>query len=417
MKKKDVIVIGGGIIGLSCAYYLQRAGCQVQLMDKGNMEDGCSYGNAGMITPSHFIPLAAPGMIKKGILWMFNSESPFYIKPRWDWDLLTWGWQFYQASSARRVAQAAPVLRDLSLLSKQLFQHFAKEEAFSFAFEERGILMMYKTDKAAKEEAQTAAMAEQLGIKANVLSKEAVQQLEPNLDLNIRGAVHYPGDAHLSPHLFLKTLKAEFRKVGGSILPQTEVQNLEYRGKEIQTIITNKGAFTADEYVLATGSWSPLLAQRLNLKIPIQAGKGYSFTLAKPQQKLRTPAILMEAKIAVTPMEERLRFAGTMEIAGLDLTINPRRVKGIIKAIPGYLPSFGQQAYQDLKIWRGLRPCSPDGLPFVGRSQSYTNLSIAAGHAMLGLTLGPATGKLIAESLLGHPKSCNIDLLAPERYS
>ncbi len=416
MKKKDVVVIGGGVIGLSCAYYLQEAGCQVTVIDQGTMEDGCSYGNAGMITPSHFVPLAAPGMIQKGMMWMFNPESPFYIKPRFDLDLFSWAWKFYRAASPQRVERAAPVLRDVSLLSKQLFKTFAAQAAFQFAFEERGILMMYKTDKAGAEEAHNAHMASQLGIEANILSLAAVKTLEPNINLDILGAVHYPGDAHLSPGLFLKALKANLRTNGTTILPRTTVKQFELKGKKIQKIITDQGDFSADEYILATGSWSPILAQQLRLKIPIQAGKGYSFTLAKPMANLNTPAILMEAKIAVTPMEAQLRFAGTMEIAGLDLSINPRRVKGIIKSIPAYLPDFAGQRYEDLKIWKGLRPCSPDGLPFVGRAQRYANLSIAAGHAMLGLTLGPATGKLIAETLLGQPTSCAIDLLDPARY-
>ena len=417
MDKKDVIIIGGGVIGLSCAYYLQEEGCKVTVVDKGDMEDGCSYGNAGMVTPSHFVPLAAPGIVKKGIIWMFNPESPFYIKPRLDVDLFSWAWKFYKAASQKNVKQSAPVLRDLCLLSKKLFKEFARQEDFQFAFEEKGILMMYKTAKAEQEELENIKMAEDLGIVAKILSESQVQEIEPELQLNIKGAVHYPGDAHMSPALFLQGLKRSLRKNGVQILGHTEVQQFITKDQKIQEIITNKERLVAQEYVLATGSWSPKLARSLQLKLPIQAGKGYSFTLEKPAQQLQTPAILMEAKIAVTPMQEQLRFAGTMEIAGLDLRINPRRVKGITRAIPNYLPGFEFPNYSDLKVWSGLRPCSPDGLPFIGRAKSCKNLSIAAGHAMLGLSLGPVTGKLIAEIVLEQKTSCPIELLSPNRYS
>lgn len=412
-----VSIVGGGVIGLSCAYYLHRSGVEVEVFDKSDLQSGCSFGNAGMIVPSHFIPLAAPGMITQGIKWMFDPESPFYIKPRLNLDLISWGWKFYRAANQQQVNRAMPVLRDISLLSKKLYQELAQEANFKFAFEEKGLLMLYKTAKVEEEEQEVAEHANQLGIEAKVLNQQEAQAMEGNVKLDVRGGVYYPGDAHLAPELFLQSLKQYLEAHQVKIHHATTVEGIHYHKQKVTAIQTNRGEFPLDQLLIAGGSWSPQLLKMLKINLPIQAGKGYSITLKNPPQKPSYPAILAEAKVAVTPMDNNLRFGGTMEIGGINHSINPRRVQGIIRSIPNYLPEFKIEMPPLNEVWHGLRPCTPDGLPYIGRTKQFPNLLIASGHAMMGLSLAPATGQLITEIVNGKQTTMSVDALDPQRYS
>ena len=413
---KTIIIIGGGIIGLSCAYFLQKEGHEIIVIDKGDLSSGCSYGNAGMITPSHFIPLASPGMIAKGIRWMFDAQSPFYIQPRFNRDLISWAWKFYRATSKKQMERAIPLLRAINLLSKKLYQDWEQELDFSFGLTQKGLLMLCREEHSLEEEHRTAELANQIGVEAKVLSVEAIRKMEPGISDEIIGGVYFPGDAHLSPSLLLEVLKKSLIKNGVLMQSQTEVIDFEQKNGRIVSVLTNKGDFHASEIIIATGSWSPLLVQKLGLSLPLQAGKGYSITLAKPTTMLNHAAILTEAKVAVTPMGNQMRFGGTMEIAGINDRVNHDRVKGILQSIPKYYQGYKVAMPSDEKIWQGLRPCTPDGLPYIGRVQPNSNLTIASGHAMLGLSLGPATGLLVAELIGGKKLSLDIDLLDPQRY-
>lgn len=396
---KKILIVGGGIIGLFSAYYLQKAGHRVTIFEKGAFRKGCSLGNAGMIVPSHFIPLAAPGMIKKGMRWMLNPESPFYLKPRLNRDLMDWGIKFWRACTDDHVLKSAPALRDISLISRQLYSELSKQGELEFAFEDRGLTMLYKTEKAAKGEAEVAEMANELGIETKILSASEVQDMEPEVKLDVLGGVFYPGDAHLSPELLMNALVEVLEKGGTKLFPNTSVKNILTQGQKITGIETNQGTFEGDEILIAGGAWTAEIVRPLNIRVPMQAGKGYSVTLENSAQQLRIPSILTEAKVAITPMGNRLRFAGTMEITGTDESINLRRVSGMLKSISAYMPDFQLSVPEKKHIWQGLRPCSPDGLPYIGRIPQYEGLSIAGGHAMMGISLAPGTGKLIAELL------------------
>lgn len=408
-------IIGGGIIGLSSAYYLQKAGHQVTVIDQGDLNDGCSYGNAGMIVPSHFIPLAAPGMISKGIRWMFNSSSPFYVRPRLDFDLLKWGIQFYKKSNLHHVEKSAVALKEISLLSKVMYQQLTKELPFDFDYHERGLMMLYKTKEAEHEEQETAAMANDHGIEAKVLSQEEVQTFEPDVKVNVRGGIFFPGDAHLTPRLFMDGLK-NFLKDRISFQTNTEVTGFGFENKKLKTIETTKDSFSFDAVVIACGSWSQSVARKLDLSLPMQAGKGYSFTLPNVVKNIRIPSILLEGRVAVTPMGNSLRFGGTMEITGVDHSINMNRVKGIVNTANEFYPEMKLEIPAVEKIWHGLRPCSPDGLPYIGRTKKYDNLILATGHSMLGVSLGPGTGKLISEIVDEKKSSSELKMFDPDRF-
>ena len=414
---KSIGIIGGGIIGLSSAYYLMKAGHKVTIIDKGDFENGCSFGNAGMIVPSHFVPLAAPGMIAKGIRWMFDSESPFYVRPRLDLDLLRWGYLFYKSATKENVSKAIPALKELSLLSKSLYGQWSKDLPFDFGYHERGLMMLYKTIEVEEEERETAHLASQHGIEAKILDPDEVQALEPEVRVNVRGGVYFPGDAHLSPNILVGNLIKFLAGQGVSFNSNTEVSGFSISEKMVESVRTSQGNFSFDEIVFAAGSWSGKLGKQLHLDLPMQGGKGYSFTLDAVTRNIRVPSIFVEARVAVTPMGNSLRFGGTMEIAGVNHDINMNRVKGIVKSIPSYYPDMNVDIPSKGRIWHGLRPCSPDGLPYVGRSSRIKNLILATGHAMLGLSLGPGTGKIIAEMVGSQNLSMGIGAFDPERFS
>ena len=414
-----VIILGAGVIGLCTALQVARRGHRVTVVDRDGPErNGCSYGNAGMIVPSHFIPLAAPGMVALGLKWMWNPESPFYIKPSLNPDLLRWGWNFWKAATPGRVKSAAPLLRDLHLQSRSLFEDMAAESGNAFGLTKRGLLMLCKNEHTLDEEGRAAQHARDMDVPAEVLDAKQTSALDPGITMNIAGAVHYPMDCHLTPQAFMRTLQGLCETAGVSFVWNAPIESLRTEGSSIRAAMTSTEAVEGDEFVLCLGSWSSALSQSMGLRLPMQAGKGYSLTLATPRQLPQFCSILTEARVAVTPMEGgTLRFGGTMEISGMSESINPRRVQGIIKAASRYFPEFTSKDFAGVKPWCGLRPCAPDGLPYLGRTQRFTNLCVATGHAMMGLSLGPVTGRIVAEILDGEQPEINLPLLSPDRYA
>ena len=418
MSEKSILIIGSGVIGLSTACYCARRGHRVTVLDRNpEQRDGCSFGNAGMVVPSHFVPLAAPGMVALGLKWMWNPESPFYIKPRLNWELMSWAWKFMRAANAAHVARSAPLIRDLSFASRACFEEFAALPHNDFGFVKKGLVMLCQTQHSLDEEASYAQRANALGVPAEVLDAKGITKLDPDVTMDVAGGVFFPKDCHLSPNRFMAGLKQQCDAMGVTFHWGTEVDGFTLDGSRVSGIKTKAGEFTADEVILCGGSWSPVVARELGLKLPMQAGKGYSLTLTKPRELPQICSIFTEARVAVTPMGGTLRFGGTMEIAGLNEDINPVRVRGIIKSVPKYYPKFTPQDFEGIQPWRGLRPCSPDGLPYLGRTAKFKNLIIATGHAMMGLSLGPITGRLVSEIVSGEKPSMPIELLNPDRYA
>jgi D-amino-acid dehydrogenase len=323
---------------------------------------------------------------------------------------------FMRSATKSHVDRSAPVLRDLSLASRSAYEELSMQFGDVFGLTKRGLLMLCKSPHALEEEAATAAVARELGIPADVLTPEDAAKLDPGIRMDIAGAVHFPLDAHLSPQRFMSSLIEALSSAGCDLRWESAVTGWRMKGVRVLAAKTDKGEVAADEFIIAGGSWSPGLVQDLGLRLPIQAGKGYSMTLPHPRHKPELCSILVEARVAVTPMGETLRFGGTMEIAGLDETINALRVQGILEAIPRYFPDYGLDDLRDLPVWHGLRPCSPDGLPYIGRFRRWNNLTAATGHAMMGVSLAPITGKVVAEIVSGEPPSLPIDLLSPERF-
>ena len=412
----DVLIVGGGIVGLCTAHYAAERGLRVTVVERGGPDDeGCSFGNAGMIVPSHVVPLAAPGMVSLGLRYMLSPESPFYVRPRASLDLLRWGALFWRAANARHVARAAPVLRDLHLASRACFEELAGTSDFGLV--KRGLLMLCKTAQGLEEEARAAEHARSLGVPAQVVSAAEAQALEPGVRLDVEGAVHYPMDCHLTPGRLMASLRESLERSSVNMVWNASVTGWRHREGRVEAAITTQGELGADEYVLAAGIWSTPVARDLGMSLPMQAGKGYSLTLAEPRRLPHLCALLHEARVAVTPMGRALRVGGTMELTGIDATVDPARVRGIVKAVPRYLPDFEPGDFEGVPAWAGLRPCPPDGLPYVGRTRRFRNLTVATGHSMMGVSLAPITGRLVAAMLAGAPPSIDVAALSPDRYS
>lgn len=417
MKRKEVTIVGGGVIGLCCAWYLNKAGHGVTLIDNGDITSGTSFGNAGYVSPSHFVPLASPYIIGKAIKWTLNSSSPFYIQPRLDRDLIRWCMAFWRSANVRTMRRNIPALNELLHLSRELMNPLRDELGNHFHMEEKGCFMLYQTAGGEKTEIKFAREAEQLGIRANICTAGDVQRLEPHVATNVLGGVLYPIDCHLHPGDFMQTLKARLITDGVKFQINTQVTGFQTKGNQVLSVKTDQGEFESNELILAAGSWLPQLSRMLGIDLLLQAGKGYSMTYPDVKYNLCHPAILTERRVAITPMGKDLRLGGTMELSGINHQVLPRRVAAIYAAAKGYYPGL-QVAEPELgEVWHGLRPLSPDGLPYIGRHNAYRNLSIAGGHAMLGLSLSAATGRLIAEIVSGKKATVNLRPFDPARFT
>ncbi|MBO0340786.1 MAG: FAD-dependent oxidoreductase [Bacteroidota bacterium] len=414
-KNKSVIVVGGGIVGLSTAYFLQKAGHRVTVLDKSDITSGASFVNAGYLTPSHIVSLASPGMITQGLKYMFNSSSPFYMKPRLDPDFIRWAWYFKKSSTQAKVERSMSVIRDINILSRELYKGIKDSgDLGDFQIGQQGLMMVYQTEKSRDHEMEVVEKAATLGLVGRHLSKEELKKIEPKVDFNAKGAILWECDRHTTPPLIMKRMVEHLEKVGVDIHKNEAVTNVSISDGHITEVITEKASYTADEVVFAAGSWTSGLSKKLNLKLPLQAGKGYGINVEEPTN-ISMPAILMEKKIAVTPMEGFTRFAGTMEFSGINHTIRKERVEAIAKGVESYYNGLQipDEAKKHAKC--GLRPVSPDGLPYIGKPKSINNLTIATGHAMMGWSMGPATGKLVTELISGDKLSMSISPFDPER--
>ena len=412
---KKVVIVGGGIIGLCTAYYLEKEGCQITIIDKSNMDSGASYINAGYITPSHIIPIASPGMISKGMRYMFNNTSPFYMQPRLDLDFIKWAWYFKKSSTKAKVESAIPIIKNSNVLSRELFMDIKSSgDLGNFHIERKGLLMLYQTQKEGDHEMQVAEKAKFNGLEVNHLDASEIKCIEPNITINALGAIHYQCDAHTTPSDFMARMITYLTAKGVKIYKNEEVIKVNFSDNKIDSLLTNKNTHKADEVVFSAGSWTRDLAKLLNIKLSMQAGKGYSINVYN-DTNISMPAILMEAKMAVTPMKGFTRFAGTMEFSGINSKIKKTRVNAIATNASKFYEGLNITGEDRSKAECGLRPVSPDGLPYIGKYSKYKNLVIATGHAMMGWSLGPLTGKLVTQLIANKKTAIDLTSFSPER--
>ena len=394
---KKVVVIGSGIVGASCAYYLHKAGHEVVLLEKEQQGSGASYVNAGYITPSHIIPLAAPGMVQMGMKYLFDSSGPFYMKPRFDLDFIKWAWAFQKSCTKRNVQKAIPLIKALNIHSRELYEELLSGgDLGEFHWEDKGLLMVYKTQKAADSEGLVAEEARSLGLEVDQLDTNRLRELEPGFGEEVLGAWHYHCDRHSTPTDVLPRLLKYLRQ-HISFQKSKGVDHIKSTSQGV-SLKCGQESLTADRVVIAAGVWSSQLAKQLGERLHLEAGKGYRIDVEN-ELNIGMPAISLEHKIAVTPMKGFTRFAGTMEFSGINTTVRPERVAAIAKAAQSLYANLDFSEQDLASAATGMRPVSPDGLPYIGPMADHPNIYMATGHAMMGWSLGPVTGHMIADMI------------------
>jgi D-amino-acid dehydrogenase len=412
-SSSDVLILGGGVIGLSCALRLLRAGRGVTVLDQGVVGHGSSRGNCGTITPSH-LPLHKPGTVGKALKWMLRRDAPFYVKPSLDGELLTWMLNFARLCNARDFLATAQVKSRLLLRSRELLGELVRAEALDCEFDDSGMLYVWREPRALEAAQDEAVLLRELGVPVELLDGAALQALEPALRPGMAGGHLHRGDARLRPDRYVAELARVVRAAGGNIVEQTAVQGCRIDGGRVAGVVTAGGELQGREVVLALGAWSPALAKQLGLRLPLQPGKGYSITYSRPRRAPRIPLVLKEPSVCVTTWGSGYRLGSTMEFSGYDSSLNPLRLAALKRGAAEYLEEPEGPAVEEQ--WYGWRPMSWDDLPVIGRAPGYGNLTLATGHGMLGVSLSAVTAQLVMELLTGREASLDLGPYRLERF-
>jgi D-amino-acid dehydrogenase len=410
-----VVVVGGGVIGASCAYYLSRAGWSVTVLDRGEFGKGCSHGNCGFVCPSHVLPLAVPGAVRAALKALVSRNAPFSIKPRLDPAL--WGWliRFARRCNVADMMQAGRALQALLNSSRALYDTLMKEEPFDCEWEARGMLVVFLHREAMEHHADTdRLLRESFDMGAERYDGDQLVELEPALKPGLAGGWLYRSDAHLRPDKLMSSWQRVLEARGVTVRERCEATGLVREDGRARAVGIGQGEIGADAVVVATGAWTPMLGEQLGCRVPIQPGKGYSITMRRPAPCPAIPLIFDEHRVAVTPWASGYRLGSTMEFAGYDTSIQPRRLQLLREGAIPYL----HEPYCDpvLEEWQGWRPMTSDSKPIIDRSPALANVLIAAGHNMIGVATATATGKLVAEMLSGDRPHINPEPFAVTRF-
>jgi D-amino-acid dehydrogenase len=399
-KGSKVVIIGGGIIGAATAYYLKQKGWSVTIIDKGRFGYGASHGNCGLIVPDHILPLNSIDNLIKGIGWVFKKDAPLFIKPRIDPALVKWLMKFALRCNQNDILISAKGRAALMQGAIEIYQALIAEEALDCDWAVKGALHIFKSKKEFEKYGSCDALKKGFGIRETPLDRKLLLKQEPAVMDNVAGAWVSSHTAHLRPDGLMKDLKRVLIRKGVEIIEQMEVTGFQSKNNKAVAAVTGEENFPADEFVVTTGAWAPLLNNILGCRLPIQPGKGYSVTMQRSQNSPSIPCFFQETGVVITPWQSDIRLGGTMEFAGYDESLNRLRLDALRHAAQSYLRNMKFSGIQD--EWCGWRPMTCDGLPIIDRSPRLENVMIAAGHNMLGLTMAPGTGKLVSEILSGE---------------
>ncbi len=413
-RDADVLIVGGGVIGLTCAETLSRAGRAVTVIDQGELGRGSSWANCGLITPSHALPLALPGLPAKTLKSMLHGDAPFYIKPRLDASMLVWGLRFFAACNLDRARRTAKAKQALLALSRRSLDELIAKESVDCEWIDAGLYFVYKTPQAFAAGDLEDRLLLELGIECEKLDGAELSRREPAVRPGMTGARFYPIDAHLRPDKLVSGLVTLLRARGVTFHENCRLVELVGDATQISSALTSNGEFRVRNVVIAGGAWTPALVKQLGVTLPIQPGKGYSITIDRPVGAPRAPLIFKERSVAVTPWESELRIGSTMEFAGYDSTLNRARLDAIRRGAREYMHTSIDGGRQT--EWYGWRPMTPDDLPVIGAAPRYRNVTITAGHGMLGVSMSTGSAELVAALVCGVKPPVDPSPYSPLRF-
>jgi D-amino-acid dehydrogenase len=410
-----VVIVGGGVIGLACGYELLQHGAEVVIVEKGEVGAAASWGNAGWITPGLSTPLPAPGVIGSSLRWMVQPDSPLYIKPRLDPNFARWLIAFMRRCTRRAFEAGVAALADLNRHTMEILDEW-QAAGIEFEMHRAGMLLVFRTEAGLRHGLEEFAVMRKHGFPPpDRVDRAELQNLAPVLAPSVIGGYLIEGDRHVQPGTLTRGLSERLTSQGAEIHPDTTIVDFCQRGRIIEAIQTSQGPITGDVFLLAAGAWSAALARRAGFRLPVQAGKGYSITIAGAKLGVEHTLYLGEAHVGVSPFNGAVRFAGTMEFSGFNETLDARRVTAIRRAAATYLNEWPRG---DGEVeWVGMRPVTPDGLPALGRAPNHDNLFVATGHSMLGVTLAPATGRVMADLICSGKTDVDVRPFDPLRFT
>ena len=397
----DVVVVGAGVVGLACALALAERGRGVRVVDSGAVGGGSSHGNCGTLTPSHSLPLAAPGQVLRAMRWMLTPDAPLYLKPRVDPGLWSWLLRFAGRCNKRAMMRSGAARAALLQESRRAFPQWLAGHGIDCEFAETGTDHVFRDERALEEYRRELGWLAELGIESEIVDGPAYLREEPALREGVVAVVRFPGDASLRPDRYVDGLARALRNAGGAIDEQREVLAIESDGNALR-VRTAAGDLRCRDVVLAVGAWSPRLARRLRVPLlpaVMQPGKGYSITYERPARVPKRPLTLQERSVCVSTWPSGYRLGSTMEFSGFDASLNRRRLDALERAAREYLHEGVGPVKQE--EWYGWRPMSVDDVPVIGPVPGRKGQWLATGHGMLGVSMSVATAQLVGDLVTG----------------
>jgi D-amino-acid dehydrogenase len=415
MSDRHTIVVGAGIVGLSAAYYLARRGQRVTVLEQERIGDGASTGNAGIIALGH-PPLPRPGLVGQTLRWLLDRSGPLYVRPRLSLPLMRWLWAFRRACRQDQFLRSMEILGEMGWAAGECYDELVQDAGLDGGYAKRGWLDIYRTPAAREQAFAEAQLHRKLGYQITDIDGDALRRREPCFKEEVLGACHYTQSAFADPNRTIASLAQLVIANGAQIRQETAVKRILIENGRFSAVSTSDNeTLSADELVIAAGSWTTQLAASIGVHIPMEPGKGYHLQLTAPAVAPRTAMVLRERFVAATPMGDQLRLAGTIELSGLNHRLMERRLQMLLISAQPYLRGLDEVEIRSR--WCGLRPCTADGLPVIGWAPGVQDVFIATGHAMMGFALGPITGKLISQCLLEGTASMDLAPLAPSRFA
>jgi D-amino-acid dehydrogenase len=412
---QHTLVIGGGVIGIACAHYLHQAGHRVTVIDRGRIGGACSHGNCGFVCPSHVLPMAEPGAIKSAIPAMLKPGGALRIRPRLDRNLWRWLWNFRSRCNRDDMLASGRAIQPLLLSSLDLYEELIESESLDCEWQKRGLLYVYRDPVLLESYRATNELtAAEFNESARHLDGQQLVEFEPGVKNDLAGAWFFEHDAHLRPDRLIASWRSRLEADGVRFIEGCTLTSLEVTDGRVRAAGTSGETISADTFVIATGAWTPQLEHLLGLRIPIEPGKGYSLIVPRPPHSPRVPIIFPEHRVAITPFEAGMRIGSTMEFAGYDESIRPARLKQLTDGASHYMRDPIPNSFTD--PWYGWRPMTYDSTPVIGRCPGRSNVFLATGHNMLGLSMAPATGRLVSELIMGSEPHLETGCYAAERF-